>query len=443
MVRIGLVVLLCILASAPAGAGEVHGLRIDGAIGPATSGYVVDGIQRAEADGAAAVLLRIDTPGGLDRSMRDIVQAITNADVPVIAYVAPSGARAASAGTYILYASHIAAMAPATNLGAATPVSLGGGMPGSGKGQTDDGANAEPSAKERKRINDAVAYIRGLAELRERNAEWAEKAVREGASLSAGEAVNKGAIDLVAADTPSLLAAVDGQSVSISSGKQRLQTANARLVEREPDWRDRLLGVISNPNVAYILMLIGIYGLIFELANPGAVIPGVIGGIALLMALFALQALPVNYAGLALLALGVALMIAEGFAPSFGVLGLGGLVAFAVGSILLFDESSGAYGLSWGVVAGASAVSLVVVIGTATMAARSFRRPVVSGQAHLESAPGTVVDGFDDIGYVRVAGELWRARVDQPVAAGQRVRVVRVDGSELHVISEPDRQQGL
>ncbi len=439
MVRMALFLAVLMLGSASANEVDVHGLSIDGPIGPATASYVTDGVQAAESAGAEAVLLRIDTPGGLDRAMRDIVQAITNTDVPVIAYVTPSGARAASAGTYILYASHIAAMAPATNLGAATPVSLGGGgTPGGGDGNAGDGGKDERSAKERKRINDAVAYIRGLAELRGRNAEWAERAVREGVSLSASAAVNKDVIDLVAADTQALLAAVDGRSVSLTSGQHRLNTAEASVRERAPDWRQRLLAVISNPNVAYILMLIGIYGLIFELANPGAIVPGVVGGIALLMALFALQALPVNYAGLALLVFGMALMIAEAFAPSFGVLGLGGVVAFAVGSVLLFDGSTGAYRLSWGVVGGASLVTLLVVLGTATMAARSFRQPVVSGQAHLEGVHGTAIDDFDDIGYVRVAGELWRVRADEPVSAGQRVTVVRADGFELRVV--PDDQ---
>lgn len=434
---VGLAMLLLAAPGDAAGSDTVRALRLNGAIGPATAQYVADGIGAAEAQGDAAVLLRIDTPGGLDTAMRAIVRAIVNADVPVIGYVTPSGARAASAGTYILYASHVAAMTPGTNLGAATPVAVGGGaLPGGGgRAEPDNDAGDGASAKERKRVNDAVAYIRSLADLRGRNAEWAERAVREAASLEANAALEQDVIDRVAEDAGTLLKAIDGQRVKLASGERSLRTQDAVVVEEAPDWRERLLGVISNPNIAYILMLIGVYGLIFELANPGAVVPGVIGSIALLLALFAFQALPVNYAGLALVALGMGLMLAEAFAPSFGILGLGGVVAFVIGSILLFDGGQPGFQLAWGVIAGGTAVSLGVFLGTAWLAARSFRRPVVSGPSYLEGAQATAVDAFDQVGYVRLHGELWRARTAEPVRAGQWVRVARVDG--LEVVVEP------
>jgi membrane-bound serine protease (ClpP class) len=429
---------LLLVAPADAGSGTVRVLTIKGAIGPATASYVADGIEAAETAGDTAVLLRLDTPGGLDKAMRDIIRAILNADVAVIGYVTPSGARAASAGTYILYASHIAAMAPGTNLGAATPVSVGGGggLPGTGGGNNEDESGS--SAKERKRVNDAVAYIRSLADLRGRNAEWAEKAVRDAASLEAEAALANEVIDRVAESAGGLLRAVDGDRVEVAGSEQRLRTAEASLVQQQPDWRERLLALISNPNVAYILMLIGIYGIIFELANPGAIIPGVVGSIALLLALFALQALPVNYAGMALIALGIGLMLAEAFAPSFGVLGLGGVVAFVAGSILLFDGGQPGFQLAWGVIAGATASSLLVILGAGWLAARSFRQPVVSGQPYLEGAQAAAVDDFNDAGYVRLQGELWWAHTTVPIAAGQRVRVIRVNGLQLVVEPLPE-----
>ena len=308
-------------------------LPVDDAIGPATSDYFVRALKDAAESDARLVVVTLDTPGGLDTAMRDMIQAMLASTVPVVVYVSPNGARAASAGTYLVYASHVAAMAPATNLGAATPVQIGGPPGGArppvpddnppaadeGKGDGEDKGKPAPvpsDALERKAVNDAVAYIRSLAELRGRNADWAETAVREGASLSAGEALKQGVIDLIADDLPALLKALDGRVVRLPSGDVTLQTAGLPLRAVEPDWRTRLLSLITNPNVAYLLMLIGIYGLLLEGYNPGAVLPGVVGAISLLLALFAFQVLSVNFAGLALIALGVLLIIAESFAPS-------------------------------------------------------------------------------------------------------------------------------
>ncbi|MFB4202797.1 nodulation protein NfeD [Arhodomonas sp. KWT2] len=421
---------LALAAAGRAAASTVWELSVEGPIGPVTSAYVDEEITAADEAGVEAVILRLDTPGGLDQAMRGIVQRILAARTPVVAWVAPAGARAASAGTYILYASHVAAMAPATNLGAATPVRLGGG------GATpsgDEGGSGDGDALHRKMVNDAVAYIRGLAELRGRNGDWAEKAVREGASLEAGAAREAGVVELLAGNRDELLATLDGRRVETAAGERTLHTRGATVVDRSPDWRTRLLAAIAHPNFAYILMLIGIYGLIFELANPGAVVPGVIGGIALLLALYALQVLSVSYAGLGLILLGVGLMLAEAFAPSFGILGLGGAVAFVAGSLMLFDTEAPGFRLSLALVVGVALGSAILLFATGTLAARAYRRPVVSGQQQLVGARGRVVSGFPGAGHVRVFGELWRADCDTPMAAGAPVRVVAVDGLRLHV----------
>jgi len=314
-------------------------LQVQGSISPATSDYVVRGLEHAAEQGAALAILRLDTPGGLDSAMREIIQAILGAPAPVVTFVAPSGARAASAGTYILYASHVAAMAPGTNLGAATPVELGGSTPLPQRpvspGTPEQARQGETDALGAKRVNDAVAFIRSLAQLRGRNADWAEQAVREAASLPAQDALALGVIDLVAADTQELLAKLHGRTVQVLGRSRVLDTEDIVVVPREPDWRNRLLAVITDPNVAYLLLILGVYGLIFEFISPGFILPGVVGAIALLLGLYALHILPINYAGLGLMLLGLAFMVAEAFAPSFGVLGIGGAIAFIVGSLLL------------------------------------------------------------------------------------------------------------
>jgi len=426
-------------------------LPVSGAIGPATSDFFVRKLREAGDSGAALVVVTIDTPGGLDTAMRDMVQAILASEIPVIAYVSPSGARAASAGTFLVYASHVAAMAPATNLGAATPVQIGGpsapgsppaaGKPAAKDGEAAKGAAPEPpagSATERKALNDSIAYIRGLAELRGRNVEWAEAAVRDGASLPADEALAAGVVDLVATDLAELLGKLDGRKVKLGAQEVELRTAGLILQEVEADWRTNLLSLVTNPNVAYLLMLIGIYGLLLEGYNPGAIVPGVVGAICLLLALFAFQVLSVNYAGLALIALGVILIVAESFVPSFGALGLGGIVAFVIGSVMLLDREVPGFSVAWQMIAAMALAGALVLVAIVSFAVRARRRPVVSGAEGLTREFAEAVEDFDKQGLVRVHGELWTAVSNEPVRAGQRLAIRKVEGLVIQV--EPARE---
>lgn len=443
-------------------------LEVQDAIGPASADYIVRGIESAAASGAPLVVLRIDTPGGLDTSMRQIVQAILASEVPVAVYVSPSGARAASAGTYILYAAHIAAMAPATTLGAATPVAIGmPGAPGRGAGERDRGAprsgddadrkDAEPSAKPadgggadsakdsgvpgdamtRKQVNDAAAFIRGLAQLRGRNAEWAERAVREAVTLTAEEARKENVIDVVARDVPDLLAQIDGRTVRLGTVEAQLRTAGVGHQAVPPDWRHRLLSVIANPSVALLLMMIGFYGLIIEFSSPGFGVAGVVGAICLILALFSLQLLPVNYAGLALIVLGLGLLVAELFTPSFGVLGLGGLAAFVAGGVLLFDRDVPGFEVPLVLVLSLAASSALIILVGGGLALRARRRPVVGGMESMIGLRGEVVDVIDGQAWAIVAGERWKVRGRDELRPGQEIRVRASRGLVLDVQVEP------
>ena len=445
-------------SDAAAGSGTVTVLDIEGAIGPATSRYIERGMAAAQARGSKLIVLKMDTPGGLDTSMRDIIRAILASTIPVASYVSPSGARAASAGTYIMYASHIAAMAPATNLGAATPVSIGGesgpaperaapeksdddkSADDDAKSKSDKAAGGksrlprEPgSAMERKVTNDAVAYIRGLAELRGRNAEWAEDAVRNAASLSASIALSKNVIDLIARDIPDLLAQLDGREIKLASGTVKLATRGLVVERIQPDWRTQILSVITNPTIAYGLLLIGIYGLLLEGYNPGAVLPGVVGAISLITALFAFQILSVNYAGLALIVVGIGMIVAEFFVPAFGSLGIGGLIAFVVGSIILFDTDTPGLNIGMPIIAAVATVGGLVIIGIAWLAQRSMKRPVVTGAQAMLGATAEVFEDFSGKGTVRFGGELWNAMSQAPLRKGQDVRITHIDGLLLWV----------
>mgnify|MGYP002712920947 CR=1 FL=1 len=422
-----------VLLPASALAATVRVLTVQGAIGPASADYLVRGLDKAIADQAQLVVIELDTPGGLDTSMRDIIQAILASPVPVATYVFPQGARAASAGTYILYASHIAAMAPATNLGAATPIELApsGDKPASSPAPAGD-------TRMRKVVHDAAAYIRGLAELRGRNAEWAERAVREAVSLPAAEALKLHVIDLVATDPADLLRQLNGRSVKLDGGTVTLNTLHATVERVMPDWRSRLLAVIGNPEIAYLLILLGVYGLIFEFANPGMLLPGVVGGICLLLGLFAMQALPISYAGLALMVLGIVLMISEAFVPSFGALGLGGIAAFILGSVMLIDTDVPGYGLPWMLIVPVAVTSALFSFFVASMALRARQRPVVTGAEEMIGATGVTLEDIAHEGWARVHSERWRVRSTVPLPRGQAIRVRARHGLVLDV--EPDKE---
>ena len=410
-------------------------LELQGPIGPAAADYLARGLQQAHERNARVVIVRLDTPGGLDTSMREIVQAILASPVPVAAHVGPEGARAASAGTYILYAAHVSAMAPATTLGAATPVAIG--LPGGGRKEPGkEGAPADPMAA--KQVNDAAAFIRGLAGLHGRNAEWAERAVREAVSLTADEALREGVIDLVAHDVPELLAAIDGRSVRLEQGTSTLRTAGLSVEEVLPGWRHRLLSVIANPGFALILLMLGFYGIVLEFSSPGMGLAGIAGAICLVLALFALQMLPVNYAGLALIVLGLGLLVAELFTPSFGVIGVGGLLAFVAGGILLFDSDVPGFGVPLVLILGLAASSAAVVLLGGGMALKARRRPVVTGAQAMVGALGEVIEAGPGEAWILVGGERWHVGNPQGLRAGQRVRVAAVRGLTLEVRPEPD-----
>jgi membrane-bound serine protease (ClpP class) len=454
------IILLLVSPAATLGAGDDVSagrfatlIELNGPIGPAMSRYFERSLLDAGTGHSAVVILQMDTPGGLDTSMRDIIKAILASPVPVVTYVAPSGARAASAGTYILYASHFAAMAPATNLGAATPISIGGepetppatpakpgddkSGPGNDKKQKSPAEIPTGSASERKAVNDAVAYIRSLAQLRGRNADWAEAAVRGAASLSADDALQQHVIEMVAKDVPDLLQQLQGRKVKAADREILLETRGLAVQSIVPDWRTRVLLVLTHPTIAYGLLLIGIYGLLLEGYNPGAVLPGVVGALSLLLGLYGLQLLAVNYAGLALMALGIGLIVTEFFMPAFGSLGVGGLAAFVVGSIILFDNHASGMRVAMPLIAGIAVAGGLIVVIIGWLAARARGRPPSTGVETMIGALVEAVNDCQDQCVVRYGGELWNARAAGPLRAGQQARIIKVVGLTLWV--EPER----
>ena len=459
----GAYVAMAILLSLPgiaAAAGTVVVLEIDGAIGVATSDYLSSGIEHAESVDAELVILNMDTPGGLVSSMRDMVKAILGSSVPVVTYVTPAGARADSAGTYILLASHVAAMTPTTHLGAATPVALGGGdatpedssdepeeESSEDAADEDESEPSEPqsgSAMERKVLNDAIAYIRALAERYDRNADWAEDAVRSASTLTAREALENNVIEFIAEDQADLLQQLDGHEVRVQSETVALATDSVTIENFEPDWRIKLLMVISNPEIVLILGMIGLYGLMYEGWNPGAIVPGVVGIICLLLAAYALQVLPVNYAGVALIIVGLALMTAEAFAPSFGALGLGGIAAFVFGAIMMFDSGIPGFGISIAFVVSVALTAALLIIWMVSFILKLRRRGAVSGRESIIGGIGTAMSDFnsDGEGKVWLEGEAWSARSTVPIEKDQEIIVTAMDGLTLDVKPAPAGDSG-
>lgn len=402
-------------------------LEINGAIGPATQSFIQRGINSAVKQNAALIILQINTPGGLGTAMRGIVSDILASPIPVVAYVAPSGARAASAGTFILYASHIAAMAPGTHLGAATPVNI--------IAPTTETSNKQkiPDAEEKKALNDARAYIRSLAQLRGRNVQWGEEAVSQAASLSADEALKMDVIEVIANDVPDLLKKINGRKLVMQGQTQTLDTTNLNIQMLQPDWRTKFLGIITDPNIAYILLMIGIWGLFFEFSNPGFILPGVAGAICLLLALYALQLLPINYVGLGLILLGIIFLVAEAFVSSFGVLAVGAVIALIIGSIMLLETGTPGYRIAMPLILAVSGATVAFFVVVINLALKSRFRPIVSGREELLGSTGTVIMDENNNPRVRIHGELWQVQADVPLTAGQKVLVKKVEGLTLLV----------
>lgn len=423
-----------------ASAGIVVVAGIDGAISPATSAYFLRALNEAKQSGAELLVLRLNTPGGLDSSMREMIQGILASPVPVATYVAPSGARAASAGTYILYASHIAAMAPGTNLGAATPVAIGIGGEAPPPSRPSDEKERAPggSAMEKKVMQDAAAYLRSLAQLRHRNAEWAEKAVREAASLPAEDALKLKVVDFIAGDLPDLLRLANGRNVSVAGIEHRLNLDGSAVVTIEPGWKERLLAAIADPNIALILMMLGIYGLLFEFYTPGFGVVGIIGLISLLLALYALAMLPINAVGALLLLVGIAMMVAEAFLPSFGILGIGGVAAFVVGSLMLVNTDIPGMEVSLAFILPLAITSALALAGIGAFALRARHRPVVSGAEAIVGGTAVALDDFEHEGWVLAFGERWQARSQAPMKRGMKARIEAMDG--LILVVQPERK---
>lgn len=433
-----LLILCALLLPVVASAATVKVAEIRGGISPASAAYFLRALEDAQRARADLLVLKLDTPGGLDAAMREMIQGLLASPVPVATWVTPAGARAASAGTYLLYASHVAAMAPGTNLGAATPVAIGMGSPPQDEKAKEKDKAPGGSAMEKKAVHDAAAYIRGLAQLRGRNAEWAERAVREAESLSAEEALAQQVIDIVAADLDGLLRQADGRTVKLAAGEATLALAGAAIVAIGPNWQERLLMAVANPNVALILMMLGIYGLLFEFYTPGFGVAGIVGAICLLVGLYALAMLPLNAVGALLILLGIALMVTEAFMPSFGAFGIGGVVAFVAGALMLVDGDTPGLEISLAFVVPLAAASALLLGGVGAFALRSRKRPVVAGAEAMVGESAVALEAFAAEGWVWAHGERWHAKSATPLAQGARARIRAVEG--LTLVVEPEEK---
>jgi membrane-bound serine protease (ClpP class) len=412
-------------ATAPAQPKRVYLIRIDAPITPVVAEYIVKSINTAAEANAEAIIIELNTPGGLVDSMQQIVIKMMASNVPTVVYVSPSGARAASAGVFITLAANIAAMAPTTHMGAAHPVTMQGKM---------------DKTMEAKVVNDLAAMARGIAEKRGKNAKWAEEAVRKSVSITETEALKNKVIDFIAPDVPSLVKAIHGKTVDLVIGKKTLSTDNAEVKEIKMGFRYRVLEIISNPNIAYILMILGFYGLYFELSNPGAIFPGVAGAICLVLAFYALHTLPINYAGLLLIILGIGLFIAEAFITSHGVLGIGGTIAMLLGSVMLIDSPAPALQISWAVIIPAVVLSAVLFIITVTIAVRVYREKPDTGMEGIIGMQATAKTDIHADGQVFMRGEYWRAWSDEPIQKGEKVTVVAVEGLRAKVRKSAEQE---
>jgi len=429
-----------------AGQGRVYSLTIDGAISPASADYFVRGLDEAVSNGADVLILNLNTPGGLDKSMRVMIQAILDSSIPVVVYVFPKGSRAASAGTYLLYASHIAAMAPATNLGSATPVLIGMIKPppldedkpstGDETERQDTGDEVPDNVLQHKMVNDAEAYIKSLAQLRGRNEEWAMQAVRKAANLSATDALADNVIDIIAYDQADLIKSLHLREIAVGQTTVKLTLVEPEIIEVNADWRTELLIIITEPSMAYLLLLAGLYGLMFEFLNPGGLLAGTVGAICLLLGLYALNMLPINLTGLALLILGIILMISEAIAPSFGVLGIGGVSAFGIGSFMLMDSKLPGYQIAPALIIATSLMSGFITIFVLSMILKARRKPLVSGLDELLNHHAIAVEDFDGKGHVLIRGEVWQAESKDQIRKSQKVIVKAVEGLRLKVTVE-------
>lgn len=423
-------------------AGHVAVFTISGAISPASRDYLIRSMKKAQSEHARLFILKLDTPGGLDTSTRDIIKQILASPIPMITYVHPDGARAASAGTYILYASHLAAMTPSTTLGAATPVNIAApALPNPTDKDEDKPENQAPSSKttmEQKVLNDSIAFIRGLAKRHNRNQQWAEMSVIEAATLTASEAKEKNVINIVAKDLQDLLHQVEGISIMINASEYKITSSNLKVKHYNPDWRNNLLAIITNPQIAYILLMIGIYGLLLEGYNPGALFPGVIGAICLLISMYALQLLPVNYAGLALILFGILLITAEALSPSFGILGFGGVVATTIGSIILIDSDLPGLRISKFLIGSIAALSSIIVFIILFAIGRSLRMKKNSLSLAMNGEIGTVKSFDNGQGLMLVSGEIWNIRSEDELTPGDKAQVTSRQGLLLDVVASEE-----
>ena len=428
-----------------ASASEIHVLTVKGAIGPAFADYFIRSLAAANEKNATAVILQMDTPGGLDKAMRQMIQAISSSTVPVITYVTPTGARAASAGTYLLYASHVAAMAPGTNLGAATPVSIGGGMtPKSPTPASENPNNAPPkqekTSMEKKVINDAIAYIKGLADLHGRNKEWAIKAVEDAESLPAKEALSLNVIDFIATDINDLLTQVNGAAIQLQGKETTLNLNDMELLFIDPDWKTKFLSIVTSPDIAYLLLIAGAYCIFLEFSNPGSIIPGVLGSLSLIFSFYGLNMLPVNYIGLLLIVFGIACIIGEAFVASFGALGILGSIIFFLGSSMLIDTGLEAFQVSFPIILSLTITNIIIFVFVFQYIIKSFKKNVITGKQELLEAEGIALESFDTKGFIRVRGERWQAISSTPIKKGDSVLIEKINGLLLTIKQKETNQ---